>query len=222
MDFLFLVLTAFIVYTALIISHKFFKIDALFVLGIGCAIGANIFNINSYPVTVGNLIFGIDSIIYTLFIFSTLLAYIYYGKKQAWKLIYSVMFSILLTATLQFVASWATTGYIEDITWNFLSYIASIIATYIAILSIFNLFEFLKNKSLNIYINLSIAIIVASIVNSMLYFGLISAFLGISENFAVQLAGSYIGKGMCIAFSLVSFKLIEITRCGTKKQQDLK
>lgn len=84
MDFLYLVLTVFVIFGALILANHFWGKDALFVIGIGSAIGASVYNIEDYGIQIGNVIFGIDSIVYTVFVFILLFCFINYGEKSTW------------------------------------------------------------------------------------------------------------------------------------------
>ncbi len=209
MEFLFLVLTAFFVFGALILSNKFFGKDAIFVIGIGSAIASNVYNVGNYPINIANFIFGIDSVVYTVFIFCIFICYAFYGKKDALTLLFSALGSLFLTALLQFIASWATLGFGEQIVWGFASYIISIIATLIAVYLSLKTFILLENKNINIYLNLIITIILASLINSIIYFGVVSLINGFSENFIGMLIGSYIGKFMCTFLSLLVFFLCQ-------------
>lgn len=91
MDFLFLVLTAVLVFVILIVSNRFWGKDALFVIGIGSAIGSNVYNVGDYGIQIGDLIFGIDSVVYTVFVFVIFLCLINYGEKCTYTLLFSAM-----------------------------------------------------------------------------------------------------------------------------------
>ena len=67
-----LILFTVLMFIIFVIARKMFGKNALFVIGIGSVIGANLYNANDFPIAIGNLVFGIDSIIYTLFVFSIL------------------------------------------------------------------------------------------------------------------------------------------------------
>ena len=89
-----------------ILAKHFWGKDALFVIGIGGAIGANIYNINSYPLQIGNFIFGFDSIIYTFFIFCLLVMLINYGKESFNSILYSSVGSIFISAFFCWFFQW--------------------------------------------------------------------------------------------------------------------
>lgn len=205
MDFLFLVLTAVLVFVILIVSNRFWGKDALFVVGIGCAIGSNIYNVGDYGIVIGNLVFGIDSVIYTVFVFVVLLCLKNYDEKSAFTLLYSAMGSIMLSALLVFIASWASAGFASNLIWGFVSYLISVIATFVALFTTIKLFKYFESKNLNVYLNFLINVLIASFINSLIYFGTVAIISGFEENFLGQLGASYIGKLMSTAFSLLTY-----------------
>lgn len=205
MDFLFLVLTAVLVFAILIVSNRFWGKDALFVVGIGCAIGSNIYNVGDYGIVIGNLVFGIDSVIYTVFVFVVLLCLKNYDEKSAFTLLYSAMGSIMLSALLVFIASWASAGFASNLIWGFVSYLISVIATFAALFTTIKLFKYFESKNLNVYLNFLINVLIASFINSLIYFGAVAIISGFEENFLGQLGASYIGKLMSTAFSLLTY-----------------
>lgn len=205
MDFLFLVLTAVLVFVILIVSNRFWGKDALFVVGIGCAIGSNIYNVGDYGIVIGNLVFGIDSVIYTVFVFVVLLCLKNYDEKSAFTLLYSAMGSIMLSALLVFIASWASAGFASNLIWGFVSYLISVIATFAALFITIKLFKYFEGKNLNVYLNFLINVLIASFINSLIYFGAVAIISGFEENFLGQLGASYIGKLMSTAFSLLTY-----------------
>lgn len=207
MDFLFLVLTAVLVFVILIVSNRFWGKDALFVVGIGCAIGSNIYNVGDYGIVIGNLVFGIDSVIYTVFVFVVLLCLKNYDEKSAFTLLYSAMGSIMLSALLVFIASWASAGFASNLIWGFVSYLISVIATFAALFITIKLFKYFESKNLNVYLNFLINVLIASFINSLIYFGAVAIISGFEENFLGQLGASYLGKLMSTAFGLLTYFL---------------
>lgn len=204
MELIYFILLEIIVFLITIFANKRWGKDALFTIGIGCAIGANVYNIGNYPINAIGLTFGIDSIIYTLFIFCIVLCQISYGKKSAINLLFTVICAILLTALLQFSAGLISFGIGADMLWGFASFIISAIATgacgFISII----VFDKLKTK-LNVYVNIIIFIFIASVVNSIIYFGLIALFGNGVVDLWKTLIGSYFGKGITLCFAILSY-----------------
>ena len=103
-----LAVLAVVVAVAFIFGYYFFRKDALYVLGIGAAVSSNVYNVNAYSIDAGWLIFGLDAVIYILFVFCVMVACKDYGKKVAKAIMFSSMAGIMLTATFDFFAKWAT------------------------------------------------------------------------------------------------------------------
>ena len=70
---------------------------------------------------------------------------------------------------------------------------------------VFKLFKIFKNNNLNDYLNLLFNILIASIIASLIYLGLMAVISGFKENFLGQLGASYIAKLMSTAFSLLTY-----------------
>jgi len=211
-NLLFFVIFLILLFIIFIIAKHLFGANALFVLGIGCVIGANLYNSNAFPIQVGNLVFGIDSIVYTVFVFSILLAYIDYGKKLMKEVLYCSAGSILLTALLALSGNFFQVGLTDSVLLSFLYYFFSLIGTLAAIYLMMYVYKRLENK-INIYLNIAIALMVASIVNSAVYFGL--SFImagGLGDAFLLSLAGSYIGKTISLCFCLATFYILNFIK----------
>jgi hypothetical protein len=212
-----LILFTFIMFTIFITTRKMFGKNALFVIGIGSVIGANLYNANDFPIVIGNLVFGIDSVIYTLFVFSILSMYIEYGMQSMRDALYSAAGSIVLTGLLSFSGYYFQSGITNAMVLNFCSYLFSLMGTIIAIELMIWLFKRLKPK-INVYLNIAIGLILATLVNSIIYYGLSILFIGsTSQVFLQALIGSYIGKGFCIILCLIAFYIGKLWDNHTKK-----
>ena len=190
------------------VAIRFFPKDATFTIAIGAVIGANIYSALAYPINIFGLTFGIDSIVYTLFLFCLLLMHESYGKKNMRVVLYTALFSIFFTAFLFFMGNLSQSGFSSALMMNFLSYIFSIIATFCAAWVMIWLYDKFKTAGLNIYLNFLIVILLASLVNTVIYFGLSVLFTGlVVENFVALMAGSYIGKFVASMCCLAVFAL---------------
>ena len=85
----YLLIVALVVAIAFLVGYYFFRKDALYVLGIGAAVSANVYNVGTYGVMAGGIVWGVDAIIYTLFAFCIIVACKDYGKKTAMAITYS-------------------------------------------------------------------------------------------------------------------------------------
>lgn len=184
-----------VIFVLFFIALKIFNKNALYTVGIGSIIGANIYNIGSYPIVIGNFVFGLDSIIYTLFVFCVLLMYIDYGKDDMKSLLYTSLASIFFTALLAFAGTYSQSGLSTGLIWSSLSYINSIIATFIAIWAMIFAYDWLKKRKVNIYFIMVIVLLIALILNTVIYFSLTSLYTGtLGSSFVSSLIGSSIGK----------------------------
>ncbi|MFQ6749288.1 MAG: VUT family protein [Clostridia bacterium] len=201
------------------VAIRFFPKDATFTIAIGAVIGANIYTSLAYPISIGGITFGIDSIVYTLFLFCLLLMHESFGKKNMRVVLYTALFSIFFTAFLFFMGNLSQGGYSNALMMNFLSYLFSIIATFCAAWVMIWLYDKFKLAGLNIYLNFLIVILLASLVNTMIYFGL--SFLLTSlvvENFLLVLVGSYIGKFVA---SMCCLGVFALHRHWCKSKEDV-
>lgn len=202
----FVMLITFIVVCFLVVglSIACFKRDAIFTVAIGAVIGANVYNIGSFPIYVGKLVFGLDGVVYTIFLLCLLLMYIDYGKKSMKTLLYTAMFSIFFTALLAFFGSYFVNEGIKiEQIHSTLSYIYSILGTYVASIVMIKLYDRLKKLKTNKYLNIIVSLIVGNIINSAIYFGLIFTFTGnLGYDFLLTLLGSIsmkiVSTGVCI------------------------
>lgn len=208
------------VFGILLISKNFFHKAAIFTVAIGAIIGANIYNVGDYPIQIGSLIFGFDSIIYTVFVLCVLLMYIDYGKKSMMVVLYTAMFSIFFTAVLSFFGTYSQSGISATLIWSTLSYFSSIIATFFAVWAMVFVFDWFRKKKVNIYINIAIVMMICAVINSLIYFGLTFIFSStLGSAFLPALAGSYIGKIIATALALIVFYLDNLWKKHHIKKQ---
>lgn len=214
---LFFIVFILVMFIILGIALRLFPKDASFTIAIGAVIGANIYNSTAYPIFIGNFIFGIDSIVYTIFAFCLLFMLIKYGKRDMKIVLYTSLFSIFFTALLFFMGNLSQSGYSTELLLRFLFYIASIIATYFAVLAMAKIFEWLQAKNTNVYISILISLLVVSLVNSLIYFGISYLLTGnLGNTFFLALIGSYIGKAIASLLCLVVFAILSIKKHNKK------
>ena len=214
------VLFAIIVFSILFAGIKLFGKDAIFTIAIGAAIASNIYNPTAYPIIFCHLIFGIDSIVYTIFTFCILLMYIDHGKKSMNTVLYTTLFSLFLTGFLAFAGAFFTTGITTSSVQSALSFVNSIVATYIAIIAMIFVFEFFRKNGVNMYVCAFLSLMLASIINSFFYFGLTFLMFGnFNSIFLISLAGSYLGKTFAILLSVGLLYILNRWTKNYKKQE---
>ena len=85
MEFGLFILFSIIIFLLSLVSYEKFRSTTLYALAIGGAVNANFFYAGNYPIFCFGIPFGIDSIIYTLFLFCVLLMFLKEGKKEGEK-----------------------------------------------------------------------------------------------------------------------------------------
>lgn len=220
MKIIFLLLLILILYFSIGIFYGKFKKDLIYILAIGGAVNSNIFNISSYPIYIGNLIFGVDSILYTLFIFCIIIIYFYFGKKEAVNLTHTSIISILFGAIIQLIASYATFGFESEFISTFVSFLVSVFATLCAVYLMLYFLE--KLKHVNKFVLCGLALLLASIVNSTIYFSIVAITSNLQENFIPAILGSYVGKIISMIFSVICFIVIDVVEKKRLKRNNIK
>jgi hypothetical protein len=208
MNFLYLLLIAVIISAAFILIYPFWKSNATACFGVGGALTANFFNIGTYPLIVGSLVFGLDSVLYSFFVFTVILSFLKENKKSAMNLMLSAVGAILFLTFVQLVAT-ISSGDFSNFLWNFGSYIISSVATFLCIFIMLYFTQKLKEKGVNDYINIVVSMLIATVINSFLYFGLTFTFgWNLGNNFWLSLVASFIGKIITIGFACLTYLLI--------------
>ena len=205
MNFWILVCFALLAFTLLTIVRKWHDYALLFTIAIGYAVNANIYNSISAPVYLGNIIFSVDSILYTGFMFAIIICAKEYGTKKAKILTSSSIAAILVSAFIEFFAKLSAFGYSTEILTSFLGYFYSAIGTFAGVWIMLLVFEKLENKKINSYLNFLICVLIASLINSTIYYALVTITTGTIDNFGYILLGSYIGKIFAIILGQISY-----------------
>ena len=185
--------------------RKRFDYAMLFTIAIGFAINANLFNALTTPIYCGPLVFSIDSILYTGFMFCIVVCAIEYGVRKAKILTSSAIAAILLSAMIEFLAKGSSLGFNLDLVVGLCSYIFSAIGTFAGVWLMLFVFEKLQAKKLNVYLNIVICLLIASIVNTSIFYIFTIITTKDIANLTYMLIGSYVGKIFCIGLSLLSF-----------------
>ena len=202
----FLIFVSFIAFAFLTFVRKWHDYALLFTVAIGFAVNANIYNSVTTPVMLGNIVFAIDSILYTGFMFTVLIVAKEYGVRKAKIMTSSTIAAILVSAFIEFFAKFSSFGYSQPIFNSLCSYIFSSLGTFLGVWIMLVIFEALEKRGTNTYINFINCVIVASLINSLCYYGLSAVVTGTQiDNFIYMLIGSYIGKFFSIILGLISY-----------------
>lgn len=215
MQILFLIITSLVCFGSFILAYHYYKSSGLYVYAIGGIIAANFYNIGTYPIQIGNFIFGIDSVVYSLFVFCAMVILFDYGERQLKELTYSSAAAIIFSGAIQFVSAWASFGLGTDIVWGFVSFVISAIATIIPVIASIFIYRKIKNK-LNPYLILILLMIFIAVINSVIYFGFIACFGALPDSYLMVIVASYIGKAIALVFAIGAYFVCNIWKKKVK------
>lgn len=205
MNIWFLILIAFLAFGFIAFIRKWHDYALLFTIAIGFAVNANIYNSFTNPVACGNIIFAIDSILYTGFMFTIMICAREYGVQKAKIITSSTIAAILVSAVIELLANISSFGFDWSYVTKFSSYVFSAIGTFGGVWSMLWVYEKLDKKKVNVYVNFAICILIASVINSAIFYGFNVLTSGVTENFGWILLGSYIGKVFSILLGLLVY-----------------
>ena len=200
-----LLLFAFVAFAFLVLVRKWHDYAMLFTVAIGCAVNANIFNSVTSPVLVGEFVFSVDAILYTLFMFTVIICAKDYDIRRAKILTSSAIAAILVSAVIEFFANWSTLGFSLDLLVKLDSYISSCIGTFLGVWTMLWVFNKMENKKVNINITFVVCVLIASIINSTIYYTGAILVSGEINNLLYILIGSYAGKMFCIVLGQIAY-----------------
>ena len=185
--------------------RKKYDYAMLYTISISFAINANIFNSLTAPIYCGPIVFSIDSILYTGFMYCVIVCAHEYRIRNSKILTSATIAAILLSASIEFLAKTSSTGFQTEYLLNFLSYFFSAVGTFAGVWLMLFVYKFLQNKNINPYFSFIICILISSIINSSIFYIFTIIATESIDNLLYILIGSYIGKIFCIALSLISF-----------------
>lgn len=189
-------------------------------LGIAGVVNANFFHSGNYPIDVFGLNFGVDAIIYTLFIYTIILNFFYFGKKSAIIYTFSGAAAVFLAGVIELIAVAFSSGHSIEAWAEFGGFAISALATIAAGVCAVLLIDFLKKKfKIHNMFLIIIGIVLATIVNTLIYYSLTPLILK-HEFDIILILTSFIGKFISLACACGSYGLIIlIERCIKKKEQ---
>lgn len=196
---------AFISFAFITLVRKRHDYAMLYTIAIGFAINANIFNSLTTPMYCGHIVFAIDSILYTGFMYCVIVCAHEYGIRNAKILTSATIAAILLSASIELLAKTSATGFQTEYLLNYLSYLFSSLGTFAGVWLMLFVYKILRNKKANTYLNFITCIVISSIVNTTIFYIFTVITTKDATNLAYIVAGSYLGKFFCIALCLLSY-----------------
>lgn len=221
MNLLYLVLASLVVFLATTICFEKKNVWSTIIgaIGVGGVVNSNFFNAADYPIDVFGWSFGVDSIIFTLFIFTVILKYLYWDRKEAYTYSLSAAGAVLFAAIIEVSANAFSSGHSEHIWRKFGGFAVSVIGTIAACVAIIEIMHAIKKKTkIHDFWTVLIALVVATIVNSTIYYGLYSLVTG-TEFLLEIMYTSYFGKLIAIGCALLTFGLMKLIERRVNKVQ---
>lgn len=222
MNLLFYVLFGIVIYCCVLIGGKRFRSTCLYALAIGGAVNANYFTARNYPIDIFGLNFGIDSIIYNLFIFCVIIMLFWKGRGQAYLLSASSIIAIIFAAVIQLISDMLSFGYSNEHWVSFFYFLTSSFSSILAVVAVIELLTYLKNKAKlnNEYLLMIIGLLLATVINTPMYYLCESLIHQNVENAAGLINTSLVGKLITILFSLLGLFLLKLYDKKTNKKAE--
>ena len=206
MGFALLIIFMFVAFGLTTLFRRWIDIPTLLAVAIGCAVNANIFNPLTHPITVGPFIFSIEIILYTLFMYTIVVRILDYGYKAAKIMTLTSVAAIIISAIIEFVALVSYEGFKVETLKTFSFYFLSSIGTIIGVWVMVWIASKCRQKNVNCYIIIPIAIITSGLIHSVIYYGGMALIKwSVDENAMAMILGAVIGKAVCIGLSVFCY-----------------
>jgi len=221
MNLIYFLLFSIIIFLLSLVCYEKFRSTTLYALSIGGAVNANFFHAGNYPIMCFGLPFGIDSIIYSVFAYCVILMFLKLNKREAYILTFSSVIAIMFSALMQLVAELFTIGSCFSVWKTFLNFFVSSVASLIAVWIMLEILNRLKKKNINDYVLLIVGMLIVSLVNSLIYYSIVTWINGTPENILTLLLTSFIGKVIALACSIGALYLTtKIEKVIAHKEQE--
>ncbi|MBP5091647.1 MAG: hypothetical protein J6328_03715 [Bacilli bacterium] len=175
MSLLILIIATIACFGLLFFFRHFYDSMALISVAIGAAINANIYNSGNMPIEAGWIIFGIDSMLYSLFMFTIIYRAKDYSIPSAKSMTTSAVIAILISALIEMFARWSYNGHLD---WDngkiIIGYVISAFATVVAVWVMLLIFKRMENKKRHTLIEFVVCLFAASMIHSLIYSGLLA------------------------------------------------
>ena len=193
MNFICFVTLSVLLFLSSLLGYRKCRSTVLYALAIGGVVNANFFHAGNYPIYCFGLPFGIDSILYTLFVFCVIVMFIKENRGSAYLLAVSSILAILFSAIMQLTASLLSSGSSIEIWKSFGTFLISSVASVVAIfITIETLVKF--KEKISPCLQLVLGILIATTIDAFIYFPATILINAIPENIVSLLIASFIGK----------------------------
>lgn len=201
-----------------LIAYKKHRAVVIYALAIGGVVNANFYHSGVHPIDILGLTFGIDSVVYTLFVFCVILWYIQQGEGAAISITVSSIAAIVIAAVLQLSADLMSDGSSATEWKTFATFMLSSLASVAGVAAMLLVFRFIRGK-VSDYVLMAVGIAIVSFVNSNIYYPLAFVINGWEGSIWQTLTPSYIGKALSLVLSLGTLFIMKKLD-GVGKAQD--
>ena len=206
MAFTLLIVFMFVAYGLTTLFRRWLDVPTLIGVAIGCAVNANLFTPLNYPVVVGELTFSIESILYTLFMYTVVVRILDYSYDDAKKLTLTSVAAIIISAIIELVALLTKDGFQTVVFQNFAVYLFSSIGTIIGVWLMVFFTIGLKKRRVSSYIIIPIVIAVSCVIHALFYYGGMSLVFWERTAYTLKMAlGTIIGKAACVGLGVLCY-----------------
>ena len=206
MAFALLIVFMFVAYGLTTLFRRWLDVPTLIGVAIGCAVNANLFTPLNYPVVVGGLTFSIESILYTLFMYTVVVRILDYSYDDAKKLTLTSVAAIIISGIIELVALLTKDGFQTVVFQNFAVYLFSSIGTIIGVWLMVFFTIGLKKRRVSSYIIIPIVIAVSCVIHALFYYGGMSLVFWERTAYTLKMAlGTIIGKAVCVGLGVLCY-----------------
>ena len=206
MAFALLIVFMFVAYGLTTLFRRWLDVPTLIGVAIGCAVNANLFTPLNYPVVVGGLTFSIESILYTLFMYTVVVRIMDYSYDDAKKLTLTSVAAIIISGIIELVALLTKDGFQTVVFQNFAVYLFSSIGTIIGVWLMVFFTIGLKKRRVSSYIIIPIVIAVSCVIHALFYYGGMSLVFWERTAYTLKMAlGTIIGKAVCVGLGVLCY-----------------
>ena len=206
MGFALLVIFMFVSFGLTTLFRRWIDIPTLLAVAIGAAVNANIFNPLTAPIPLGSLVFSIEIVLYTLFMYTIVVRILDYGYKDAKRMTFTSVAAIIISAIIELVANLATYGFTGEFFKQFSYYLFSSIGTIVGVWIMVLITIKCREKSISSYLIIPLAIIPASLIHAVFFYGGISLVEWKFDLYQLNvIIATLIGKAVCIALAVLCY-----------------
>lgn len=209
MSLLILILATIACFGLLFFFRHYFDSVTLISLAIGAAINANLYNSSNMPIEAGWMILGIDSMLYTLFMFTVLWKARDYSISSAKSMTISTVIAIIVSAAIETFARWSFMGGLDwEVGKVILGYVISAFASGIAVWVMLYIFRNTDARRVPVSLEFILCIFVASMIHSIIHSGLVALInWELPVNVLRRWVGSLVVRLVCGGFGCLVYYL---------------